>query len=68
MPLPEDTIMLVLTRKIGETIVIGRNIHLTVVSVQGEKVRLGIIAPPSVEVATHISCCASPDARLWYRK
>jgi len=42
--------MLVLTRKVGETIVIGNNIHVTVVSVQGEKVRVGVIAPPNVIV------------------
>jgi len=42
--------MLVLTRKIGETIVIGNNIHVSIVSIQGEKVRFGIIAPPTVIV------------------
>ena len=42
--------MLVLLRRVGETIVIDSNIRVTVVSVQGEKVRLGIDAPPSVRV------------------
>jgi carbon storage regulator len=42
--------MLVLTRRIGETIVMDGNIHLKVLSIEGRKVRLGIAAPPSVGV------------------
>jgi carbon storage regulator len=42
--------MLVLTRRCGEEIVIGGNIHVTVLSVQGDKVRIGIAAPRSVPV------------------
>jgi carbon storage regulator len=42
--------MLVLNRKIGERIVIGDGIVLTVVKVQGRQVRLGIEAPPSVSI------------------
>lgn len=42
--------MLVLTRKEGEQIKIGENITLTVVRVSGNKVRLGIDAPPDVLV------------------
>lgn len=42
--------MLVLTRRLGEEIVIGRDIRVKVVMVQGEKVRLGISAPASVPV------------------
>jgi carbon storage regulator len=42
--------MLVLTRYIGETIVIDGHIHLVVVEVQGKRVRLGIRAPASVQV------------------
>jgi carbon storage regulator CsrA len=37
--------MLVLTRKVGEQIVIDDNIHITVVAISGEKVRIGITAP-----------------------
>jgi len=42
--------MLVLTRRIGEEIVIGGNICVSVVAVQGNKVRLGIAAPDSVTI------------------
>jgi carbon storage regulator len=42
--------MLVLTRRIGEEIVIGSGIRVTVLGVQGNRVRLGITAPPSVAV------------------
>ncbi len=42
--------MLVLTRREGEEIVIAGNIRVTVVSVEGGKVRLGINAPASVPV------------------
>ena len=42
--------MLVLTRRVGETIVIDGNIEVTVVAIQGDKVRLGINAPRSVPV------------------
>jgi carbon storage regulator len=40
--------MLVLTRRLGEEIVIAGNIHITVVAIQGDRVRLGVQAPPSV--------------------
>ena len=43
--------MLVLTRRIGEEIVIAGNIRVTVVAVNGQRVRLGITAPSSVPVA-----------------
>ncbi len=42
--------MLVLTRKVGEQLVIGGGITVTVVSAQGGKVRLGVTAPPEVRV------------------
>lgn len=42
--------MLVLTRRIGETLVIDGDIRVTVVSVQGDKVRLGIAAPTTVPI------------------
>ena len=42
--------MLVLTRKIGEDIVIGTNIHITVVEIKGGKVRIGVCAPKDIVV------------------
>jgi carbon storage regulator len=42
--------MLVLTRRPGEEIVIGDEICLTVVSVRGNKVRLGITAPAETRI------------------
>ena len=42
--------MLVLTRRVGEVIVIGGDIRITVTGVQGEKVRIGVTAPPVVRV------------------
>ncbi len=42
--------MLVLSRKLGQEIVIGDNIRITIVGVRGEQVRLGIDAPRNVTV------------------
>ena len=42
--------MLVLTRKLGESIVIGNNMRVTVLEMQGKQIRLGIEAPPEVSV------------------
>ncbi len=42
--------MLVITRKPSESIIIGDDIIITVVSVRGDKVRIGIEAPKDVTV------------------
>jgi carbon storage regulator len=42
--------MLVLTRNVGEQIVIDGNIIVTVVAIDGNKIRLGINAPRSCRV------------------
>lgn len=42
--------MLVLTRKIGQSIVIGDEIEVVVLEVRGEQVRVGIRAPKTVSV------------------
>ena len=42
--------MLILTRRIGETLIIGDNVTITVLGVKGNQVRLGVNAPKSVSV------------------
>ncbi len=42
--------MLVLSRQRDESIVIGDDVIITIVDIRGEKVRLGISAPPHVPV------------------
>jgi carbon storage regulator len=42
--------MLVLTRRVGEEIVIGGTIRVAVVAINGRTVRLGVAAPASVPV------------------
>ncbi len=42
--------MLVLSRKLNETIVIDDNIRITVVGLRGNQVRIGIAAPASVRI------------------
>lgn len=42
--------MLVLTRKVQQSIVIGDNVEIVVLEVRGEQVRLGIRAPKDVTV------------------
>jgi carbon storage regulator len=42
--------MLILTRRIGESIIIGDDITLTVLGVKGNQVRIGVNAPKSVSV------------------
>ena len=42
--------MLVLTRKLGESIIIGDKIKITVTSIHGKQVRLGVEAPRDVPI------------------
>jgi len=42
--------MLILTRRQGETVVIGDDITVTVLSVKGNQVRMGFTAPKNIEV------------------
>ena len=42
--------MLILTRRIGESIIIGDDINVTVLGVKGNQVRLGLTAPKEVSV------------------
>jgi carbon storage regulator len=42
--------MLVLTRKKDQTIMIGDNVEITVVDIQGDQVRIGINAPKNLSI------------------
>lgn len=42
--------MLILTRRVGETLMIGDDISVTVLGVKGNQVRLGVNAPKDVSV------------------
>jgi len=43
--------MLILTRRVGETVMIGNDVTVTVLGVKGNQVRVGVNAPK--EVAVH---------------
>ncbi len=43
--------MLILTRRVGETVMIGDNVTVTVLGVKGNQVRVGVNAPR--EIAVH---------------
>ena len=42
--------MLILTRRIGESVIIGDNVDVTVLGVKGNQVRIGVNAPKDVTV------------------
>lgn len=42
--------MLILTRRVGETLMIGDSVTVTVLGVKGNQVRVGITAPKDVSV------------------
>ena len=42
--------MLILTRRVGETLVIGDEVTVTVLGVRGNQVRLGVNAPKEISV------------------
>lgn len=42
--------MLILTRRVGETVMIGSEVTVTVLGVKGNQVRIGINAPKNVAV------------------
>jgi carbon storage regulator len=59
--------MLVLSRRLGQEIIIAGNIRITVSAIKGDKVRIGISAPADVridreEVYNRIREFAEPDA------
>ena len=46
----EEKTMLILTRRVGETVMIGNDVTVTVLGVKGNQVRIGINAPKNVAV------------------
>jgi carbon storage regulator len=50
LTITEEHEMLVLSRKQGEAIIIGDNITVTVLATDGDRVKLGIVAPAEVPV------------------
>jgi carbon storage regulator len=42
--------MLILTRRVGETVMIGNDVTVTILGVKGNQVRVGINAPKNVAV------------------
>lgn len=42
--------MLILTRRIGETLTIGDNVTVTVLGIKGTQVRIGVNAPKEIPV------------------
>jgi carbon storage regulator len=42
--------MLVLSRKVGERIILGDDVVVTVLSMEGHRIRLGFEAPPNVSI------------------
>jgi carbon storage regulator len=62
--------MLVLSRKVGERVVIGDRIVVTVLEVKGRQVRLGFEAPPDVQIwrgelaEFHDRPAAAPEGHL----
>ncbi|USK84863.1 carbon storage regulator CsrA [Peribacillus asahii] len=42
--------MLVLTRKLNESIMIGNDIEITILAVEGEQIKLGIQAPKHIDI------------------
>ena len=45
-----SSVMLILTRRVGETLMIGDQVTVTVLGVKGNQVRIGITAPKDVAV------------------
>jgi carbon storage regulator len=54
--------MLILTRSLGERIVIDDNVVLTVVRIRGQRAHLGLEAPPEVAIRRAETLPAAPPA------
>jgi carbon storage regulator len=47
---PENRLMLILSRRLNERILIGNDIEISVVEIKGDQVKIGISAPKKVKV------------------
>ena len=59
--------MLILTRRAGETVMIGSDVTITVLGVKGNQVRIGINAPKDVAVHREEILRANPERKVWWR-
>lgn len=50
MDAQKESKMLILTRRVGETLVIGDDVTVTVLGIKGNQVRIGVNAPKNVSV------------------
>jgi carbon storage regulator len=57
-----ESYMLVLRRKVGETIVVDGVINISVLAVEGERVKIGIVAPPEVTIVRQELLKAANDS------
>lgn len=57
--------MLVLSRKRNERIHVGDEVTVTVMAIRGNKVRLGIEAPPHLAIVREELLAQDDDARQW---
>lgn len=46
----EDSALLILSRRVGESVMIGDDVVITVLEVRGDSIRIGITAPRDVQV------------------
>jgi carbon storage regulator len=53
--------MLVLSRKLGESVQVGNGIVIRIVEVRRSRVRIGIEAPPSVRIQREEIACQAQD-------
>ncbi len=56
--------MLILTRKVGQAILIGPDVAITVLNVRGDRVKLGIEAPAMVEILRQELAAQIQEANL----
>ncbi len=57
--------MLVLSRKIGQKIIVNDSIILTITAVKGNMVRVGIDAPPHIRIVREEIYSPHPDG-IWF--